>query len=573
MSQLPENQSSPTEDWQRGTFVMIIPFHNKLEGISLFRTEVAARAIQIQASLAQIQLHEVDFSMYLTSTFNDGNASSMPGVVDDFENAPPPLNSENLADNSGESLRSLVGGFVDAFRSQRVDDSAKANSALEDALLSIQETMKQAIAEAKLAYLTVRRVEDAFRLQSELVNQWGPTQESVKELREELKVIQEVNAKGSALRSQMQTLHKTVEELLRRTSRSQSEFVSECEVLRESVKGLSEELDDIQRVSAQKSDLESLKMKIEELWPQVNRLPEIEGLLTRSDLKIASLETEMLKIKQDQASLRELEFLVQLSMTSSNPSANKSSFGAHKARFTVPLSAKADSPERGRNQGQRHFENSESDLQERLLEAQDTTEALRSELTTVRQEKLHYHRASQKLEAEAQEVRKMSALWEEKYQESERRRETEFWEAATEITNLRQESAEAKTRLAPWTDKHAVQNFKRILSEFEKMDFSKAHPLTQQGIPWPILVDLSKPNLDIVQEMTVDNVEYFFTALAKEIGPAEKSRVLRNLRLLFHPDRWSGRRILDSVIDEGLRRSLIQAGLVVSQTVNVLPLH
>jgi hypothetical protein len=130
--------------------------------------------------------------------------------------------------------------------------------------------------------------------------------------------------------------------------------------------------------------LETLKTKIKELWPRVNRLPEIEGLLTRSNLKIASLETEILKIKQDQASLRELEFLVQLSMASSNPSANKSSFGAQKARFTVPFSAKADSPERGRNQGQNDFQGSESELQERLLEAQDTTEALCSELTAVR---------------------------------------------------------------------------------------------------------------------------------------------------------------------------------------------
>jgi hypothetical protein len=75
---------------------------------------------------------------------------------------------------------------------------------------------------------------------------------------------------------------------------------------------------------------------------------------------------------------------VQLSMASSNPSANKSSFGAQKARFTVPFSAKADSPERGRNQGQNDFQGSESELQERLLEAQDTTEALCSELTAVR---------------------------------------------------------------------------------------------------------------------------------------------------------------------------------------------
>ena len=494
----------------------------------------------------------------------------MPGVVDDFENPPPPLNSGHLVTKLGESLRCLVGGVMEAFQSQRGDDSAKANSPLEDALLSIQETMKQTITEAKLAYLTARRVEDAFRLQSELVNQCDTMRESVKELREELKVIREVKAECSALRSQMKTLHKTVEEVSCRTSRSQSESARECEALRESVEGLSEELDDIQRVSAQKSDLGTLKMKIEELRPRVNRLPEIEGLLTRSDLKIASLETEILKIKQDQASLRELEFLVQLNMTSSNPSANSSSFGAQKARFTVPLTAKADSPKRGRNQGQRDFEGSESDLQEQLLEAQDTTEALRSELTAVRQERLHYHRASQKLEAEAQEERKMSALWEEKYQESKRQRETESWEAATKITNLRQESAEAKTRLAPWTDKHAVQTFKRILSEFEKMDFSKAGPLTQQGIPWPILVDLSKPNLDLVQEITIDNVERFFTALAKEMGQAEKSKVLRNLRLLFHPDRWSGRRILDSVIDEGLRRSLMQTGLLVSQ---VLPLR
>lgn len=50
-----------------GTEIVATRVHNKLEGISLFRTEVAARAIQIQASLAQIQLHEVNFSVYLTS--------------------------------------------------------------------------------------------------------------------------------------------------------------------------------------------------------------------------------------------------------------------------------------------------------------------------------------------------------------------------------------------------------------------------------------------------------------------------------------------------------------------------
>jgi hypothetical protein len=117
----------------------------------------------------------------------------------------PPLNLENLIANLGESLRSLVGGVMDAFRSQRVDDSAKPNSLLEDALPYIQETMKQTITEVKLAYLTARCVEHAFRSQTELVNQWGAMQESVKELKEELKVIQDVNAKGSALRSQMKT--------------------------------------------------------------------------------------------------------------------------------------------------------------------------------------------------------------------------------------------------------------------------------------------------------------------------------------------------------------------------------
>ena len=68
------------------------------------------------------------------------------------------------------------------------------------------------------------------------------------------------------------------------------------------------------------------------------------------------------------------------------------------------------------------------------------------------------------------------------------------------------------------TDKHAVHNFKRILSEFEKMDFSKAQPLTQQGIPWPILIDLSKPNLDLVQEITADNVLPFAQRWRKRLG-------------------------------------------------------
>ena len=218
--------------------------------------------------------------------------------------------------------------------------------------------------------------------------------ELVKELREELKFIQEVNTECSVLQSQMKTLHKTVEEVLHRTSRSQSDFVRECEALQGSIKGLSEELDDTQWISAQKSDLGTLKMKIEELQPQVNWLPEIKGLLTRSNLKIASLETEILKIKQDQASLSELEFLVQLSMTSLNPSANSSSFGVQKAQFTVPLSAKIDSPKWEGNQGQCDFEGSKSDSQEQLFEAHDTMEALCSELTATWQERLHYHHHS-----------------------------------------------------------------------------------------------------------------------------------------------------------------------------------
>lgn len=63
-----------------GIDIVATRVHNKLEGISLFRTEVAARTIQIQASLAQIQLHEVDFSMYLTSVcilFSDPYSASL----------------------------------------------------------------------------------------------------------------------------------------------------------------------------------------------------------------------------------------------------------------------------------------------------------------------------------------------------------------------------------------------------------------------------------------------------------------------------------------------------------------
>ena len=98
---------------------------------------------------------------------------------------------------------------MEAFQSQRGDDSAKANSPLKDALVSIQVTMKQTIMEAELVYLTAGHVQDTFRLQSELVNQCDTMWESIKELREELKVIQEVNAECSVLQSQMKTLHNT----------------------------------------------------------------------------------------------------------------------------------------------------------------------------------------------------------------------------------------------------------------------------------------------------------------------------------------------------------------------------
>ena len=49
-----------------GIEIVVTHVHNKLEGISLLRTEVTVQAIQTQANLDQIQLHE-DFLVYLMS--------------------------------------------------------------------------------------------------------------------------------------------------------------------------------------------------------------------------------------------------------------------------------------------------------------------------------------------------------------------------------------------------------------------------------------------------------------------------------------------------------------------------
>ncbi|KAJ7796015.1 hypothetical protein B0H14DRAFT_3552602 [Mycena olivaceomarginata] len=122
------------------------------------------------------------------------------------------------------------------------------------------------------------------------------------------------------------------------------------------------------------------------------------------------------------------------------------------------------------------------------------------------------------------------------------------WKAATQAEERRcaQRDQNMWGSVAQWTPAHALERLEFLIEEFNTIKFSEAQPLTYHVIPWPVLADPYNDGQFGV------NVAGYNTLVEK-------------VHRLFHPDKWKSRRLLVTVMDEELRKSLEEAGNVVAQ--------
>lgn len=147
--------------------------------------------------------------------------------------------------------------------------------------------------------------------------------------------------------------------------------------------------------------------------------------------------------------------------------------------------------------------------------------------------------------------------------------ETRAREAATAVEEERCRQRDAKYwGKEKWTSDAALKRFHVVTEEFTSTKYSVGRPITLRSIPWPVLDNPSKFTLE---GLNWKNVEDFLRHARRFYAggdSAKYAKLLKDIQLMFHPDKWSSRNLLLTVIDAGLQDDLRQAGKIVSQAVN-----
>lgn len=149
-----------------------------------------------------------------------------------------------------------------------------------------------------------------------------------------------------------------------------------------------------------------------------------------------------------------------------------------------------------------------------------------------------------------------------------RRQDRMPWKRAT-ITEVKrcQERDMRDWGAYPWTPKLALDRFHAVSNEFLTAVYTEKQPLTVGSVPWPVL---HSPHDITLEKITWGNVEGFLrhakSAYGADVGGYTK--LVKQIQQMFHPDKWRSRNLFASVMKVELRKSLRDAGNVVSQAVN-----
>lgn len=147
--------------------------------------------------------------------------------------------------------------------------------------------------------------------------------------------------------------------------------------------------------------------------------------------------------------------------------------------------------------------------------------------------------------------------------EEEARRLSAYKVASTRETE-RCRRRDAPLRLFVWSDYRSVKRFQDVCVEFDGLKFSDTQPLTFESVPWPLTIPPHKTTFDDIEWNTV---EAFFAAAKLHVGPGEYKSFVEKAHRRFHPDKWRSRGLLNTVMDEDLRKRLEDAGNIVAQAI------
>lgn len=119
----------------------------------------------------------------------------------------------------------------------------------------------------------------------------------------------------------------------------------------------------------------------------------------------------------------------------------------------------------------------------------------------------------------------------------------------------------------PWTPQRALERYKAVCDTFDTTKFSSSEPLTFDSVPWPTLISPVTLTIEDVEWATVEN---FFESVRSHMACNEYKVLVEKSHRRFHPDRWSSRRLLNTVADETERSSLEVAANTVAQALTPL---
>lgn len=117
-----------------------------------------------------------------------------------------------------------------------------------------------------------------------------------------------------------------------------------------------------------------------------------------------------------------------------------------------------------------------------------------------------------------------------------------------------------------WTSELALSRFNLLTEEFDSARFSETKPLTAEVVPWPVLTDPFKFQ---VEDLDWKMVEEFFTFVkgVHRDQPGNYNKFVEKVQRMFHPNRWGSRGLLFTIEDDATRKSIERAGNVVAQAV------
>ncbi|RDB29840.1 hypothetical protein Hypma_013934 [Hypsizygus marmoreus] len=199
--------------------------------------------------------------------------------------------------------------------------------------------------------------------------------------------------------------------------------------------------------------------------------------------------------------------------------------------------------------------------EEAARKAREKEEQDRLKEEEARQEKQRAQEEKRRREREEAE-RKARAQEEQDRLKKEKARQRD-WRKATclEQERCRQRDAHLM-RNGLWSNERALDRFLLLGDEFDNIKFSETQPLTFEGIPWPVL---DHPQSFTVEDVEWKKVEAFFAYAKKVYAPDAYKKLVERIHRMFHPDKWSSRRLLSTVREPDLRMSLEAAGNVVAQ--------